>query len=228
MKSAYRIGTLSRIGIYMHWSFPFLLAGLFAYYIYRGASVTAALAGLALVMTVFGCVLLHEMGHALMARRFGIKTLDITMYPIGGIARLQQIPSKPMEELWIAVAGPTVNLVIAAGLYVINLSQSMPVTVHEVLADTDNVLGMLMYLNLAMAAFNMLPAFPMDGGRVLRAGLATQIPYRRATLIAVFIGQVMAFGFGVAGLFMFNPVLIFIALFVFSAAAQEGKMAQQM
>lgn len=228
MKSAYRIGTLSRIGIYMHWSFPFLLAGLFGYYLYRGASVPAALAGLALVITVFGCVLLHEMGHALMARRFGIKTLDITMYPIGGIARLQEIPSKPLEELWIAVAGPAVNVAIAGILYLVNVSKGLPITVTEVLADTDNVLGMLMYLNLAMAAFNMLPAFPMDGGRVLRAGLATQIPYRRATLIAVFIGQVMAFGFGVAGLFTFNPVLIFIAVFVFSAASQEGKLAQNM
>lgn len=223
MKNAFKIGSAARIGIYVHWTFLVLLAGLFAMFLLRGASVGAAFSGLGLVLAVFGCVILHELGHALTARRFGIGTLDITMYPIGGVARLQGMPEEPMHELWISLAGPAVNVAIAAVLFVLNAATGRPLALEAVLAGVPSVLGTLMWLNLALAGFNMIPAFPMDGGRVLRAGLATQIGHRRATHIAALVGQTIAVGFAVFGLITFNLILVFIGLFVFAGARQEAQ-----
>ncbi len=198
-----------------------MLAGLFAFYLYQGLSVIAALSGVALIMSVFGCVVLHELGHAFMARRFDIPTLDITMYPIGGVARLKRMPEKPKEEFLIAIAGPAVNLAIAGVLYLVNGMFGSSVTLFEAMTTQANILGLLMWINLSLVVFNMIPAFPMDGGRVLRAGLATQLDYRNATHIASLIGQVLAVGFGIYGLFAGLWSLPFIALFIFMAARQE-------
>ncbi len=198
-----------------------MLAGLFAFYLYQGLSVIAALSGVALIMSVFGCVVLHELGHAFMARRFNIPTLDITLYPIGGVSRLTRTPDKPKEEVLIAIAGPAVNLAIAGVLFLVNGLFGSSVTLFEAMTTQANILGLLMWINLSLVVFNMIPAFPMDGGRVLRAGLATQLDYRNATHIASLIGQVLAVGFGIYGLFAGLWSLPFIALFIFMAARQE-------
>ena len=224
----YKLLTVSGISIFANWTLMLLFVGLFLFYLWQGATVGAALAGVTLVGTLFGCVVLHELGHAFMARRFGIKTVDITMYPIGGVARLERMPKEPKQELLIAIAGPAVNLVIAIALFWINTATGRPVLLENTLAAfPNNVLSLLMWMNLALVGFNMLPAFPMDGGRVLRAGLATVMPFYRATHIAAFVGQVMAVLFIFVGPF-WNPMLIFVGIFVFIGARQEAKHATEM
>lgn len=226
-KSTFKLGSFTGIGIYVHWTMSLLLGGLFLFYLYNGASVGAALAGLVLVGVLFGCVILHELGHALTAKHFGIGTLDITMYPIGGVARLEGMPKEPRQELLIAIAGPAVNLVIAAVLFVVVIATGRPLTPSPFVEAEPNVLGMLMWINLALVGFNMLPAFPMDGGRVLRAGLATKLSYKNATRIASYVGQGMAGLFCLFAVWSFNPVLFFVGIFVFLAARQEAQMVLQ-
>ena len=228
MKTSFRLGTVSGIQVFVHWTFPVLMAGIFAFYVYSGLTVLAAAAGVALIMTVFLCVLLHELGHAFMARHYGIPTLDITMYPIGGVARLQRMPREPKQELLIALAGPAVNVVLAVFFYVLAGIMSGG-TVHWTQAFTPgaDILTMLMWMNAGLVVFNLLPAFPMDGGRVLRALLATQTSYRNATHIASFIGQVMAVVFIGYGLFTGMWTLPIVAVFVFMAARQEVQHVMQ-
>lgn len=221
MKSSLRIGTVRGIGIFTHWTFLVMLVGLFIFYIYQGLTVLAALAGVALITTVFGCVVLHELGHAFMARHYGIPTLDITMYPIGGVARLSRMPKEPKEEFMIAIAGPAVNVVIALVLYLINSVLGSGITMAEAMYTQANVLGMLMWINVGLVVFNMIPAFPMDGGRVLRAALATQLDYRNATHIASLAGQGIAVMMGIFGVINGMWTLPFVSMFVFMAARQE-------
>jgi len=221
LKSSFRVVTVKGIGIFAHWTFLVMLAGLFAFYLYQGLSVVAALMGVALISTVFGCVVLHELGHAFMARHYGIPTLDITMYPIGGVARLTRMPTKPKEEFMIAIAGPAVNVAIAAVLYVVNGMMGANISMYEAMNTQANVLGMLMWINIGLVVFNMMPAFPMDGGRVFRAALATQMDYRTATHIASLAGQIIAVVFAVFGIFSGMWTLPFVAVFVFIAARQE-------
>ena len=221
MKSSIRVATVKGIGIFTHWTFLVMLAGLFAFYIYQGLSVVAALTGVALITTVFGCVVLHELGHAFMARHYGIPTLDITMYPIGGVARLTRMPSKPKEEFMIAIAGPAVNVAIAVVLFVVNEIIGTNVSLFEAMNTQANVLGLLMWINLGLVVFNMMPAFPMDGGRVFRAALATQMEYRVATHIAALAGQAVAVVFAIYGIMNGMWTLPFVAVFVFIAARQE-------
>ena len=198
-----------------------MLVGLFGFYLYQGLSVVAALAGVALITAVFGCVVLHELGHALMARQFGIPTLDITMYPMGGVARLKRIPRNPRQEFLIAIAGPAVNLAIAAVLYMLNTAIDAYVSLDVAMHSQANILGLLMWINVGLFVFNLIPAFPMDGGRVLRAGLATQMDYRMATHIASLLGQGLAVVFGIYGLFTGMWSLPLVAVFVFMGARQE-------
>ncbi|MFB3131781.1 MAG: site-2 protease family protein [Rhodothermales bacterium] len=226
-KSTFKLGSFTGIGIYVHWTMSLLLGGVFVFYLYQGASVGGALAGLVVVGVLFGCVILHELGHALTAKHFGIPTLDITMYPIGGVARLESMPKEPRQELLIAIAGPAVNLAIAAVLFVVVIATGRPLTPSPFVEAEPNVLGMLMWMNLALVGFNMLPAFPMDGGRVLRAGLATKLSYKNATRIASYVGQGMACLFCFFAVWSFNPVLFFVGIFVFLAARQEAEMVLQ-
>lgn len=225
MKSALQIGSVSGIGIRLHWTFLLLVAGIFAFYMVQGDSVAAALVGVGLILAVFGCVVLHELGHALTARRFDVPTRDITLYPIGGVARLQRIPEEPMKEFWIAVAGPAVNVVIAAALLAVVVVTNASLSPEAFVDPTANFLGTLLWLNVILVGFNLLPAFPMDGGRVLRSLLATRMNYARATQIAANVGQGMAILFGIVGLIGFNPILLFIALFVYVGAQQEAQQA---
>ncbi|MBR9985294.1 MAG: site-2 protease family protein [Desulfosarcina sp.] len=191
----------------------------------RGQSLGAALVGVLFILTIFLFVVLHEFGHALMARHYGIATRDIILLPIGGVARLEKIPSQPMQEFWVALAGPAVNVVIAAALFVWLQATASWEPLQRLTVTTGPLLERLMAVNLFMIVFNMIPAFPLDGGRVLRAALATRLNYNRATQIAASIGRAIAVLFGLMGLF-YNPFLFFIAVFVWLGATQESALTR--
>jgi Zn-dependent protease/CBS domain-containing protein len=225
MKWSWKIGEFAGIGVYMHATFLLLLGWVAFVHWQDGQSGAAVVSGLAFVLAIFACVVAHEYGHALTARRFGIRTREITLLPIGGVARLERMPDEPRQELWVALAGPLVNVVIAGGLFLWLQFTGALVPVEQLAVQSGSFLERLMMVNLFLAAFNMLPAFPMDGGRVLRAVLASRMEYTRATQLAANVGQGMAFLFGFAGLFG-NPMLLFIALFVWIGAAQEASAVQ--
>jgi Zn-dependent protease len=207
------------IQLRIHITFLLLIGWVaFAYYAQGGSP--AAVGGVLFILLLFACVVLHEFGHALAGKVFGINTPDITLLPIGGVARLERIPDEPVQELVIAVAGPAVTALIALGAFVAGGSLEYPPTVKTSIPD------LLFTMNVILLLFNLLPAFPMDGGRVLRALLATRMPYARATQIAALVGQGFAFAFGFAGLLIPNPFLIFIAFFVYIGASQEAALAQ--
>jgi Zn-dependent protease/CBS domain-containing protein len=172
------------------------------------------------ICALFACVVAHEYGHALMARRYGIRTPDITLLPIGGMARMERMPEKPLQEIKVALAGPAVNVVIWAVLTLFGASAD-PATFAEPTSIGD-FLGALAAVNLFLAIFNLIPAFPMDGGRVLRAVLAANMDRVRATRIAAAMGQIAAFLFGFWGLTSGNPILLLIAVFIFLAAQAES------
>jgi Zn-dependent protease len=225
MKWSWKITEIAGIGIYVHATFFILIAWLGISYWMAEQSLAAVLVGVGFILSLFGCVLLHELGHAMAAKRYGIKTRDITLLPIGGLARLERMPEDPKQELVVALAGPAVNVVIASALWGwLSLTDSL-VPPDQLSVTAGPFLERLMTVNVILVIFNLLPAFPMDGGRVLRALLAMRMEYTRATHIAASVGQGMAFLFGMIGLF-FNPFLLFIALFVWIGAAQEASMVQ--
>jgi Zn-dependent protease len=174
---------------------------------------------------LFACVVLHEFGHALTAARYGIRTKNITLLPIGGLARLERMPDVPLQELWVALAGPAVNVVIAIVLFAWLQATGSWEPVEDIDVTTGAFAERVMAANVFLVGFNLLPAFPMDGGRALRAVLATRMEYTRATQRAAMVGQGMAIVFGFVGL-QGNPMLIFIALFVWIGAAQEASVVQ--
>jgi Zn-dependent protease/CBS domain-containing protein len=190
----------------------------------EGGNIVAAIGGVLFILAIFGTVVLHELGHALTARRFGILTKDITLLPIGGIARLERIPDVPRQELWVALAGPAVNLAIASVVFSVSLLWGAdPVLAFPVasMGTIDRFIG----INVWLAVFNLIPAFPMDGGRALRALLAERTTYVRATQIAASLGQGVALLLGFIGL-SYNPFLIFIALLVWMGASGEALAVQ--
>jgi Zn-dependent protease/CBS domain-containing protein len=222
---SWRLGEVAGIGLYMHATFLLLIGWVALIHWSEAQNLAVVITGVSFILALFGCVLLHELGHALTARRYGIKTRDITLLPIGGLARLERMPEEPMQELWVALAGPAVNVVIAGGLFGWLQVTGSWQPLDQLSVTEGSFIGRLMVVNVILAGFNMLPAFPMDGGRVLRALLATRMDYVRATQIAGSLGQGMAFLFGFIGLFT-NPFLLFIALFVWIGAAQETSMVQ--
>jgi Zn-dependent protease/predicted transcriptional regulator len=225
MKSSWRIGRIAGIDVHLHFTFILLLGWVAVSHYLQRQSWQDALGGLGFTLSLFTIVVLHELGHALTARRFGIRTRDITLLPIGGVARLERIPEKPKQELLVALAGPAVNVVLAGVLFGVLILGAEFSAAKEFKLVGGHFLANLMWVNVSLAVFNLLPAFPMDGGRVLRAVLAMRMDYVRATSIAASIGQGMAWVFGFIGLFT-NPFLIFIALFVWMGAAQEAGQAQ--
>lgn len=224
MRWSIRIARVAGTEVKIHLTFLLLLAWIgFAHYWQGGWE--AAAEGVLFLLLLFACVLLHEFGHALAARRYGIPTPDITLLPIGGVARLQRMPEQPRQELVVALAGPAVNVVIAVLLFLLLERPKGAFLLGELAGPQAGLLAKLAWVNLALVLFNLIPAFPMDGGRVLRALLAMRMPYARATQIAAGIGQVIAFFFGFVGLFV-NPLLVFVALFVYLGATQEAALAQ--
>ncbi|KIG13107.1 SREBP protease/CBS domain protein [Enhygromyxa salina] len=228
MKWAWRIARIAGIDVRVHVTFLALL-GWIAWVSYAATdTAAAAIDGVLLVLVVFSIVILHELGHALMARRFGIKTRDITLLPIGGVASLERMPEEPRQELLVAIAGPAVNFALAGFFAAVALLLGKPLAPAAMLspsAGSASLVTQLVWINLALGAFNLLPAFPMDGGRVLRALLALRFSDIRATRIAAGLGQGMALMFGIVGLFI-NPVLVFIALFLWMGASGEARLAE--
>ena len=220
-----RIARIAGIDVYVHATFFILIAWIALVYWNEHQDLAAVVEGVGYILTLFACVVLHEFGHALTAARYGIRTRDITLLPIGGVARLERMPEVPVQELWVALAGPAVNVVIAVLIFGwLRISGSWE-TVERVGIATGGFLERIMMANVALVGFNLLPAFPMDGGRALRALLATRMDYTRATARAAVVGQGMAIVFALIGL-MGNPILIFIALFVWIGAGQEASMTQ--
>lgn len=225
MRWQWKIGRFAGIDVYMHATFLLLIGWVGYNYWRQYEEWRMVLIGIAFILALFVCVVLHEYGHALTARKYGIKTRDITLYPIGGVARLERLPDRPIEELWVALAGPAVNVVIAA-LLMAYLLLTNGLNLFSLMSFTQgSFVERLMVVNIFLVVFNLIPAFPMDGGRVLRALLALKLEYVQATQIAANIGQGIALLFGFVGLFA-NSFLVFIALFVWIGAAQESNMVQ--
>lgn len=212
MKWSFSIGRVAGTDVRIHVTFFLLLAFVAFAYGPLGALLT---------LSLFFCVLLHEFGHIFAARRYGIRTPDVTLLPIGGLARLERMPKKPSQELAVALAGPAVNVVIAGALFLFLGAAPVPSLTPD-LRSIGGFLQTVMLANLWLALFNLIPAFPMDGGRVLRALLATRLTYTRATQIAATTGQMIAFCGGIWALLNGAPILVLIAFFIFIGAAQEA------
>lgn len=225
MRWSWKIGRFAGIDLYVHATFLLLILFILFINWRQGKSLETALEGVVFIVVIFGCIVLHEFGHALAARHYGIPTRDITLLPIGGLSRMERIPDIPIQELWVALAGPAVNAVIAGGLFAFSFLVGVRPNLENFRWTGGNFFNNLMVVNFWLLAFNLIPAFPMDGGRVLRALLATRMDYPRATLVAARVGQFIAFVFGLVGLFT-DPFLVFIALFVWLGAEQESSMVQ--
>jgi Zn-dependent protease len=231
MGRSLRIGTAFGIGLYAHWTF--LIIPLIGVASGAGGGMSEIFLSVGLLFSLFGCVVLHELGHALMARSYGIGTRDITLFPIGGVARLERMSEKPGEEIAIAVAGPLVNVVIAAGLWIgLSLAGLPPHLMAQSLSHgslLDRLLILILSANITLVVFNLIPAFPMDGGRVFRALLSVGFGRLQGTEIAVAVSKVLAVLFVVAGLASFvgvasSPFLAVIGVFIIAAGNQELAM----
>ena len=225
MKWQWKLGRFAGIDVYMHATFLLLLGWVgYSYWLEHG-QWSDVINGVLFILALFVCVVLHEYGHALTAHRYGIKTQDITLYPIGGVARLEKMPENPVEELWVALMGPAVNVIISAVLFACLFLTGSLVPVTNLSVASGSFIERIMLVNIWLVLFNLIPAFPMDGGRVLRALLAMRMEYVRATQIAANVGQGIALVFGFIGMFT-DPFLVFIALFVWIGASQESGVAQ--
>jgi Zn-dependent protease/CBS domain-containing protein len=223
------IAYVAGIPIRVHWTFSILLLWIFASGLLQGGTARAGLRSAAFILAVFFCVVLHELGHALAARHYGVRTRSITLLPIGGVAQLERMPQKPVQELVIAAAGPLVTAAIAAALLAQlawrgSLGEAVPT--EGTAFPFGNFVGTLAMVNVTLLLFNLLPAFPMDGGRMLRALLATRLGHARATKIAATIGQSLAIVMALVGLFS-SPMLVLIALFVWIGAAAEAAESER-
>jgi Zn-dependent protease/CBS domain-containing protein len=224
MRWSFKIARIAGIDVRIHATFFLLVA--YVAYIGSASGSSGGLLGAIFICLLFLCVLLHEFGHAFAAKAYGIRTADITLLPIGGVARMERMPEKPYQELIVALAGPLVNVVIAAVLATV-LALNGDLNLRSLLhGDSPNLLELLLYTNIAMCVFNLIPAFPLDGGRVLRSLLATQMDYPRATQIAATIGQGLALALGVFAAFQTNMLLILIAIFIYIGAENESVFVQ--
>jgi len=222
MRWSLNLGTIAGTVVQIHITFLLFLVWIFvANYVAGGPA--AAFGSLIFIVLIFGCVLAHEFGHILTARRFGVATPFVTLLPIGGVAQLERITEKPSEELLIAAAGPAVNVVIALVLVVFAGADLRPESLAAFDSSKVSLVDRLAMVNVFLVLFNLIPAFPMDGGRMLRALLAARLGFVRATEVAAQIGQGLAFVFGFLGL-LYNPLLIFIAIFVYLAASSEAQL----
>ncbi len=224
MRSSLRLGSIAGIDIKIHSTFVFLLGWLLLISLGSGGGAASVLGGALFPALIFGIIVLHELGHALAARWFGIETSDITLWPMGGIARLERMPRDPRQEMIIAIAGPAVNVALAFALWIGSAFVELFIAPHAPGFAEAGLLNRLIIINAALAVFNLLPAFPMDGGRIFRAFVAGRRGLIEGTRMATRLGRMMAALFGLAGLFAFNPILVIIGVFVWIAAGQELAM----
>jgi Zn-dependent protease/CBS domain-containing protein len=221
----WNIGRLAGIPIRMHLTLVILLAWIAISYALGGAGLGATAIGVLLVLTIFAVIVVHELGHALVARHYGIDTRDIMLLPVGGIASMERMPEKPSQELAVALVGPAINLVIAGAIWIGIIAFGGSTRLADVTTLGGSIATQLMWINVGLAVFNLIPAFPMDGGRALRAVLAMRMGTERATNIAASLGRVFAVAIGILGLF-YNPLLILIAFVVWTGATQERALVQ--
>ena len=234
MGGSFKIATVRGIDIKIHVTFFLILVYAAIVFGSAGRGLNGAVFGIVATLLLFVCVVLHELGHSLVAQRYGITVRDITLWPIGGLARLERMPEKPSQEFWIAIAGPAVNFVIVGVIYVVgsvlaSFQMGFDLSALErgmLSLQSPSLLAFLFSTNLFLAVFNLIPAFPMDGGRILRALLASRMPHPRATAIAVGIGQNLALLAGLYGFLTGQFNLVVIAIFVFLGAGSEGQMVQ--
>jgi Zn-dependent protease/CBS domain-containing protein len=224
MRWSLNLGSIGGTAIRIHVTFLLFLLWLCAVY-YRQGGVDAAWQGTLFIAILFLCVLLHELGHVFAARRYGVTTRDVTLWPFGGIASMEQMPEKPGQELIVALAGPAVNVLIAGVLLLWLGTRFNPESLTQIDNPAVSLAAKVAGANVILVLFNMIPAFPMDGGRVLRALLAMRLSNARATELAADIGKGFAIVFAILGIF-YNPMLIIIALFIFLAASGEAAQAQ--
>jgi Zn-dependent protease len=220
---SFHLGQLFGIELRVHVTFLLLLAWVGVSHWLQGHDAAFVAEGVGYVVCVFGIVVLHELGHALTARRFGIPTRDITLLPIGGVSRLERMPTVPSQELLVAIAGPAVNVALAVVLLGVMALIGASDGVSRLSLVGGPFVAKLMWTNVGLAVFNLIPAFPMDGGRVLRALVAIRADRVRATDIAATVGKAIAVAFGILGT-LYNPLLVFIALFVWAGAQEESRM----
>jgi Zn-dependent protease/CBS domain-containing protein len=231
MGGSIKVGRAFGIDVKVHWTF-FLLLAFFGFTAYQNSgSLGSALVTVGIIVALFVCVLLHEYGHSLVAQRLGIEIADITLLPIGGLARLKSLPEKPWDEVKIAIAGPLVNVVLAPVFFGVALLLGGRLTAPpDILGGVQSAAQVFVYLgfiNVALVVFNLIPAFPMDGGRVLRGLLATRLGPVRATDISSAVGQFFAAAFFLIGLLTGNLLLALIAVFIFFGAGGEAQMVRQ-
>jgi Zn-dependent protease len=231
MGGSFKIGRFSDIDVRVHWTFLVLLA-FFAFLGYRSSGTLAgALTPIAVIVALFICVLLHEFGHSLVAQRLGIGIHSITLLPIGGVSNLETLPEKPEDEVKLTLAGPLVNVVLAPIFFGVGLllgaEPRMPADLFTGIGSVGQFFFYLGYLNIVLAVFNLIPAFPLDGGRILRALLATRLGALRATEIASRVGQLFAAAFFLVGLLGGNFLLALVAVFIFFGATGEARMVRQ-
>ena len=224
MDWSFKLFDVAGTAVRVHFTFFLLLAWIGAAHWTRGGPAEA-IDGIVFILLLFACVLLHEFGHIFAARRYGIRTPDVTLLPIGGVASLERMPEKPSQEIIVALAGPAVNLVIAVLLMVVLGARFDFTQMAQLEQAQTSLIGRVAAANVALLVFNLIPAFPMDGGRVLRAVLAIGLGYTRATRIAASIGQGLAVVLAIVGL-MGNPLLVLIAVFIFLAASGEAGYVQ--
>ena len=224
MRWSFKVARIAGIDVRIHATF-FLLLGFVAYFAGHRAGASWGLNAVVIWLLVFLCVLLHELGHALAAKAYGIPTVDITLYPIGGVARMERMPEKPVQELVVAIAGPLVNVAIIIVLGAVLLATG-GLDLTAIVTDPHSALQILFWTNIVMVVFNLIPAFPLDGGRVLRALLATRMEYAQATRVAAGIGQGLALALGIFAAFTGQILLILIAIFIYMAAESEAAVVQ--
>ena len=212
---SFKLGRVFGIPIKVHWLFLALLG----FVMFFGGGPSAVV----LVLCIFVCVALHELGHSLMARHYGVRVRDITLLPIGGVARLESVVPSPRAEFWISLAGPLVNVALVGLLVPVAIASGVgrEALGWNLLGSFSVFVVTLMAINILMALFNLLPAFPMDGGRVFRAVLAKRRGMLAATHIAASVGRVMAVLMGIVGVVLKRPMLILIAFFVYGAGRRE-------
>jgi len=225
MKWSWKIARIAGIDIYIHATFFLLIYLVGISYWNEQGTLEAVISGVGFVLALFSCVVLHEFGHSLTARRYGIQTRNITLLPIGGVASLEKMPDDPRQEINVAMAGPAVNFLIALLLYIYLDFRHTPITPEELSVTSGSFVYRLMIINLFIAGFNLLPAFPMDGGRILRAALAMRMDHATATQKAASVGQFIAIGMGFLGI-MYNPFLLLIAIFIWFGASMENNAEQ--